>query len=665
MTTTSAKINPQTKRLLVDAACQLALILLGTAAVFTPTLVGLGSSIQMDAGDSLLNLLFLENGYLHLWGGEHWLAWHEWFNPGYFYPYANVLAWSDHALIPSALYGIWRHFCEPAAAYGLWMITTSALNFIVLTKVLRRFARPSIALAIAYATSYGLVQLSQLGHSQLLSQYFIAPCLLAAFEVSVLLQRAISQQERFNIGPATAKICGCALGVVGTFLCSFYLFYTLLVAIACLFFAAILVGCLGPKPIGLGWPQAGSPPSPHAHAAPAMALGSGQAKPAGWLLQVGMLVALLVPAQKILAAYLGAYRLHGGRTPSLYPFERPDSFQPWLTTTFQSGDLLIPPPVTVGALRSDITNLAENGLFNGYVYLACFFLALAIVGRGSVKTRLHAPSSRQRHQPTPTPMGWLSPEGLLASALIFFSASIAIGLVIFEAHDGGLWQGLLSKLPGASAIRASSRFGFIQLYLSSIAMAFSFELHGQSLPPSRQLDRLLAWLAGIAVALSFLNTLGTHPFANISSFFPTVRSIHLQATRQGCDVVYLDAGQFNPLLANALALTPAPQLKVINGYSGWPSPLAAKLDAIKNWQPNSLRNAIEQEPTVAKTSANKNPPNHLNYCHVGRASNGTDLTFERQSSRIEPATKQHKTASMASPIRRSHQPDQPKGLHPG
>jgi hypothetical protein len=67
MTTTTAKINPQNRRLILLAACQVALIILGTAAIFTPTLVGLGSSIQMDAGDSLLNLLFLENGYLNLW----------------------------------------------------------------------------------------------------------------------------------------------------------------------------------------------------------------------------------------------------------------------------------------------------------------------------------------------------------------------------------------------------------------------------------------------------------------------------------------------------------------------------------------------------------------------------------------------------------------------
>ena len=632
MTTTTAKINPQNRRLILLAACQVALIILGPAAIFTPTLVGLGSSIQMDAGDSLLNLLFLENGYLNLWGGEHWLAWHQWLNPGYFYPYQNVLAWSDHAFMPSALYGIWRRFFEPAAAYGLWMITTSALNFIVIANVLQRFIRPSIALAIAFATSYGLIQLAQLGHSQLLSQYFIAPCLLASYDVSRLLQRAISQQARLNFRLVAIKISGCALGVVGTFLCSYYLFYTLLLAIGFLLIAALIVGCLLPKPIGLVRQQAGSPPSAHAHAhaAQSMALGSGKPKLDGLLLQISLLIALLVPAQKILGAYLGAFRLHGGRPPNLYPFERPDSFQPWLTTSFQSGDLLLPPPVTVEALRSDITNLAENGLFNGYVYLACFFLALAIVLRGCVKARLHTPSSGQRHQPTHPPLGSLLPEELIAGSMIFFIACFGIGLVIFEAHNYGLWQGLFSKLPGASAIRAISRLGFIQLYLSSIAMALSFEYYCQSLIPSKQLDRRLTWLSIIAVAISFVNAMGTHPFANISGFFPAVRSIHLEATRQGCDVVYLDAGQFNPLLANTLALAPAPHLKVINGYSGWPSPLVSQLDSIKSWQPNSLSKAVEREQMIATTSVIKDTGKHLHYCKTKRASNGTDLIFEHQ-----------------------------------
>jgi len=633
VTPNTAKVNPKNKRQILLVACQLGLILLGTVAIFTPTLAGLGSFIQMDAGDSLLNLLLLENGYLHLWGGEQWLAWHEWLNPGYFYPYVNVLAWSDHAFLPSALYGIWRHFYEPATAYGLWMIATSALNFLVFSHILKRFIRPSIALAIAFATSYGLVQLSQLGHSQLLSQYFFAPTLLATFEVSVLIQRAINKHDRLDLSLAASKISGCALGIAGTFLCSYYLFYTLLLSIVFLLAAIVLVNFIAPKPINFCRKQARSTPFPLG--VPARALSWRWEKQTGLLLQISLLITLLVPANKILWAYINAFNLHGGRPLNLYPFERPDSFQPWLTTTFQSGDLLVPPPVTVEALRSDVTNLAENGLFNGYIYLACFFLALAIVVRGYLKSHLHTAASQQRHQPMPPPMVWLLPEGLLVGSLIFFIASIGIGLVIFETHNFGLWQGFFSKLPGASAIRAISRLGFIQLYLSSIAMGFSFEYYCQSFTPSNHVDQRLAWLSGIAVALTFMNGMGAHPYANITNFFPMVRSIHLEASRKGCDIIYLDTRQFNPLIANALALIPAPHLKLINGYSGWPSPLATKLDAIKSWQPNSLRNAVEQEIMIATTSTNKSSGNRLNYCHVGRSGDGKDLILERQ----EPASK--------------------------
>ena len=122
--------------------------------------------------------------------------------------------------------------------------------------------------------------------------------------------------------------------------------------------------------------------------------------------------------------------------------------------------------------------------------------------------------------------------------------------------------------------------------------------------------------------------MGTHPYANITNFFPTVRSIHLEASRQECDIIYLDTRQFNPLIANALALVPAPHLKLITGYSGWPSPLATKLDAIKSWQKNSLRNAVEQEIVIATTSENKEPRKPLNYCHIGRARDGKYLVLE-------------------------------------
>ena len=605
---------------------QILLVLLGTAAIFTPTLAGFGSSIQMDAGDSLLNLLFLENGYTHLWGGEHWLHFNEWLNPGYFYPYSNVLAWSDHALIPSALYGFLRHFLRPAGAYGLWMIATAALNFLIFSNTLQRFVRPSIAIAIAFASSYGLIQLSQLGHSQLLTQWFISPCLLCSYDVTMLLQRAISRQARINSRELMLKATRLCLFIVATFLCSYYLFFMLLLASGFIIIAGLSMSRLLPL-LGITGYLNGRhyPNSPE----PPLSCVGRLKLPAQRTIaiQVGILAILLVPAIKLGSAYIDSYQLHGGRQLSLYPFERPDSFQPWLTTTFQSGDLLLPPPVTVEALRGDVTNLAENGLFNGYIYLACFFLALAIISSALVKARVHAPLNSQLSK-SPLASGSLLPEELLAHSLIFFLGSFGIGLVIFEAHNYGLWQGLFSALPGGSAIRAISRFGFVQLYLSSIAMAFAFEYYFQSFFQSRKLDRLLAWLAGIAVSLSFLNGLGAHPFADVASFFPMVQSIHSEAASRNCKVVYFHAGQFNPLVANALALQQSPNIKVINGYSGWPSPLATRLDSINTLDHDALRRAVELENFQTTPSQETNTETPLTYCQLEYSPNGRDLVFK-------------------------------------
>jgi len=606
---------------------KIALVLLGTVAIFTPTLASFGASIQMDGGDSLLNLLFLENGYIHLWGGEHWLHFKEWLNPGYFYPYANVLAWSDHAFIPSAFYAILRRFVGPIGAYNLWMMLTAAINFLVFSAVLQHFARPPIALTIAFATNYGLIQLSQLGHSQLLTQWFIAPCLLCVYEGTIIAQQAIHQQIRLNPSHLTTRAIRCALLIIATFLCSYYLFYMLILSSLIIIGASAITHALWPVP----FKQARNDSRLHLNRTktPQRLEQWGLRQKRRRVIDITLLTTLLVPSVTIGWAYIGSYRLHGGRELSLYPFERPDSFQPWLTTTFQSGDLLIPPPVVVDALRDDITNLAENGLFNGYVYLACFFLGLGIVLREYIRTSQHPPLLRQRQNQTHFVLGKLLPDEILAGSLIFYLASLGIGLVIFEVHHVGLWQSLFSKLPGASAIRAISRFGFLQLYLSSIAMAFAFEYYCQSFLPSRQLDRLLAWLTGIAIAISFVNGMGAHPFANITNFFPMVRTLHQAATQQKCDVVYLHAGQFNPLLANALALQPAPHLKVVNGYSGWASPLATKLDALQDWQPNSLRKAVE--PVLAATTmrSNQELKGHLNFCHIEAGENGKDLIFNR------------------------------------
>jgi hypothetical protein len=163
-----------------------------------------------------------------------------------------------------------------------------------------------------------------------------------------------------------------------------------------------------------------------------------------------------------------------------------------------------------------------------------------------------------------------SRQALLRISMVFLSASFFMGLVMFEMHDVGLWRSLFGLLPGASAIRAISRFGFIQLYLSSFFIACAFEFYCQSSLRFRWTQPLGVWLA--IVVLSFVNVLGAHPFANVSGFFPMVRSLHSGAIRQGCEVLYLHPQHFNPLIANALALQPAPGIKVINGYSGWPSP---------------------------------------------------------------------------------------------
>ena len=627
---------------LTDLAILLGLVALGTAALFTPTLMGLGAVIQMDAGDSLLNLLFLENGYQHLWGGQHWLDWHHWLNPGYLYPYHHVLAWSEHSFLPSLLYGLFRHCTGPVAAYGLWMMATAALNFLVFTAVLRRFVRRPIALVLAFASCYGVMQLSQLGHSQLLSQYCLAPSLAAAFDLGMVvlpLDRDQWPNRGKNLGMnlgtnpgmkcrAAAPIaCDCCLGIVGTFLCSYYLFYGLLLSIAALAMGFVVWAFV------LGRSDRLRPRDPGPN--PASAEMRRASQPVGFpgqrlglLARVALLGALLIPAQSLLWAYLESYRLHGGRNPTMYGMERPDSFQPWLTTTFQSGDLLLQPPIPWQSLRGDVANLAENGLFNGYIYILLFFLALAIV-LGSLLKRWLAwqqVSGLVRAAPPDQCRQGSSSQQLFASTLFFFS-SLAIGLLIFELHDRGLWLSVVSHWPGAGALRAISRLGFLQLYLSSMAIAFALEHACRQSLSFRQAQRLLAWAAGLAIAGSFVNGLGSHPFTELGRFFPMVQHLHREAADRGCEVIALDERLFNPIVANAIALQPAPSIKVVNGYSGWPSPLVESLNGIRNWGPTTLQDAINK--TLASLPPTNRQPavsaKHL--CRISASPSGDSLVI--------------------------------------
>jgi hypothetical protein len=146
-----------------------------------PMLLSRMANIQTDPGDTRLNNYFLEHSYLWLQqSGLHRNIW----NPPFFYPHENSAAYSDLMLGVAPFYWVWRSGFEPDTAFQLWMITITALNFLIGYLFLKRIFKISIipaSLAAVFFTAANS-RISQLSHQQLLSHLFLIAAIWAIFK---------------------------------------------------------------------------------------------------------------------------------------------------------------------------------------------------------------------------------------------------------------------------------------------------------------------------------------------------------------------------------------------------------------------------------------------------------------------------------------------------
>jgi hypothetical protein len=145
---------------------------LGLLMAHHPMLLsGLGR-IQVELGDTRFNNYVLEHSYR--WSiaatnhGDFW-------SPPFFYPARNVAAYSDLLISVAPVYGLFRALGVAAdTSYQLWVIAISALNYLVACHFLaRRLGLGALpASAGAFLFAFGAPRINQLGHPQLLPQFF-------------------------------------------------------------------------------------------------------------------------------------------------------------------------------------------------------------------------------------------------------------------------------------------------------------------------------------------------------------------------------------------------------------------------------------------------------------------------------------------------------------
>jgi hypothetical protein len=157
--------------------------IIGLFAVFHPTILsGLGL-IQTDPGDTRLNNYILEHGYRWIIGDNlHRKFW----NPPIFFPATNTAAYSDILLGTAPIYWLFRAFHLPYdTSFQLWMMTVLLLNFLLTFLLLNRVLGLSIIASCggAYIFAFGGIRISQLGHQQLLPQFYSIVVIYCLFQI--------------------------------------------------------------------------------------------------------------------------------------------------------------------------------------------------------------------------------------------------------------------------------------------------------------------------------------------------------------------------------------------------------------------------------------------------------------------------------------------------
>jgi hypothetical protein len=225
--------------------------LIGLVMIHHPMLFSGLAQIQVDAWDSRLINYFLEHSFR--WIARYPCHRNFWDMP-FLYPTRNVSAHSDTMLGVAPIYWGWRALgFLPDTSFQLWMISASFLNYVSGYWLFRRGFGGSVAgsTGAAFLFAFGAARANQLGHQQLLCQFYVAVTLMALLRI--FSGRQVSLMRSFLLW----SVAG--LSVVAQLYAGFYIGWFLVFALG---IAACWSLLLAPYRVGLlavlarQWPAA-------------------------------------------------------------------------------------------------------------------------------------------------------------------------------------------------------------------------------------------------------------------------------------------------------------------------------------------------------------------------------------------------------------------------
>jgi hypothetical protein len=199
----------------------------GLVSTFHPMLLSGFRHLQTDPGDCRFIHYVLEHTYRWSRGDElHRSLW----DPPFFHPHRNVLAYGDTLLSVAPAYWAFRAVgASVNASFGLWMMAMSVLNFAAALALIRvGFARswPAASLG-AFLIAFGSSRMVHLGHPQLVPQFYTFLALLVL--VRLFRNDASATQRGRRLGWAAFFGC-CVAQLYAGYYNAYFLFLILLIA---------------------------------------------------------------------------------------------------------------------------------------------------------------------------------------------------------------------------------------------------------------------------------------------------------------------------------------------------------------------------------------------------------------------------------------------------
>lgn len=152
---------------------------IGLFFVFYPTLLSGFTKTQGELLDTRLTNYFLEHSFKLLTNknyiGEIW-------SPPFFYPYEGALAFSENLFGSSPIYWLFRTFFGVDLAFQIWALTVLGLCFFSFVLLMRQHQVSHLLSALGgFLFAFGIPRIAQLGHPQLLPQFFTPVTLIAVW----------------------------------------------------------------------------------------------------------------------------------------------------------------------------------------------------------------------------------------------------------------------------------------------------------------------------------------------------------------------------------------------------------------------------------------------------------------------------------------------------